>query len=78
MMEIHESIYLMLMLLAHVMRGAGTFNLEENQHIYIPQGAKHRLTNRGEENLIVIEMWFGDNLDENDIKRYEDLYNRVT
>jgi len=29
MMEIHESIYLMLMLLAHVMRGAGTFNLEE-------------------------------------------------
>jgi len=29
MMEIHESVYLMLMLLAHVMRGAGTFSLEE-------------------------------------------------
>ena len=63
---------------AEVIINDETFNLEENQHIYIPQGAKHRLTNRGEENLIVIEMWFGDNLDENDIKRYEDLYNRVT
>ena len=28
-MELHESIHLMFMLLAHVMRGAGTFSLEE-------------------------------------------------
>ena len=32
--------------------------------------------NRGDKTLIVVEMWFGDNLDENDIKRYEDIYNR--
>ena len=29
MMELRESIYLMFMLLAHVMRGAGTFSLED-------------------------------------------------
>ena len=28
-MEIHESLYLMFMLLAHVIRGAGTFSLED-------------------------------------------------
>ena len=52
------------------------FNLKENQHIFIPQGAKHMLANRAKQILIVIEMWFGDNLDENDIKRYQDIYNR--
>jgi len=52
------------------------FNLHENQHIFIPQGAKHRLANNEDQTLIVVEMWFGDNLDENDIKRYEDKYNR--
>ena len=37
---------------------------------------KHRLTNKGDQTLIVIETWHGDNLDENDIQRYEDIYNR--
>ena len=57
---------------AEVIINDETFNLIENQHIFIPQGAKHRLVNRGDQPLIVIEMWFGDLLDENDIKRYED------
>jgi mannose-6-phosphate isomerase-like protein (cupin superfamily) len=61
---------------AEVIINEETFNLNENQHIFIPQGAKHRLINKGDKNLIVVEMWFGDNLDENDIKRYEDIYNR--
>ena len=61
---------------AEVIINEETFNLFENQHIFIPQGTKHRLSNRGDKNLIVIEMWFGDNLDENDIKRYEDIYKR--
>jgi len=52
------------------------FNLNENQHIFVPRGSKHRLANTGNQILIVVEMWFGDKLDENDIKRYEDLYNR--
>ena len=61
---------------AEVVINEETFNLHENQHIFIPQGAKHRLANRRDQTLIVIEMWFGDNLDESDIKRFEDIYNR--
>ena len=57
---------------AEVIINDETFNLTENQHIFISQGAKHRLANRGNQTLIVIEMWFGELLDENDIKRYED------
>ena len=57
---------------AEVIINDETYNLIENQHIFIPQGAKHRLANRGDQTLVVIEMWFGDILDENDIKRYED------
>ena len=53
-----------------------TKSLKENDNIFIPKGSKHRLANIGVVNLIVIEMWFGDKLDENDIKRYEDIYNR--
>jgi len=56
---------------AEVVINDETYNLTENQHIFIPQGAKHRLANRGDQTLVVIEMWFGDLLDENDIKRYE-------
>jgi len=58
---------------AEVIINDETYNLLENQHIFIPQGAKHRLANRGKHTLVVIEMWFGEILDENDIKRYENL-----
>ncbi len=53
-----------------------TINLEENENIFIPKGAIHRIANRGNNNLIIIEMWYGEILDENDIKRYDDRYNR--
>ena len=61
---------------AEVILNEETYSLEENQHIFIPKGAKHRLANRGDKTLVVIEMWFGNKLEENDIKRYEDIYNR--
>ena len=61
---------------AEVVINEEKFNIHENHHIFIPKGAKHRLINRGDKILIVIEMWFGDSLDENDIKRYEDIYKR--
>ena len=61
---------------AEVIINEKTYNLNQNGHIFIPKGAKHRLANRGSQKLIVIEMWFGDNLDEEDIKRYEDIYER--
>ena len=62
--------------IANVIIDKKTYTLKENDNIFIPKGSKHRLANLGSANLIVIEMWFGDKLDENDIKRFEDIYNR--
>ena len=50
--------------------------LYSNEYIFIPLQAKHRLANNCSEDLIVIEIWYGDNLDEEDIIRYEDIYKR--
>ena len=50
--------------------------LKMNESIYIPKKSKHRLENEGKENLIVIEIQFGKILEENDIIRYDDIYNR--
>ena len=50
--------------------------LKENETIFIPKGSKHRLANEVTKKLIIIEFWYGDILDENDIERFEDLYER--
>ena len=52
-------------------------NLYKNQSIYIPLGCKHRLSNSGNSNLILIEVQSGDYLGEDDIIRFEDNYGRV-
>ena len=51
--------------------------LKENETIFIPQGFKHRLVNKTATKLIIIEFWYGNILDENDIERFEDLYERI-
>ena len=51
--------------------------LKENESIFIPQGATHRMANDQNIDLVIIEMWYGERLDENDIKRYEDVYKRI-
>ena len=43
---------------------------------YIPLGEKHRLTNIGDEELVLIEVQVGDYLGEDDIVRLEDVYGR--
>ncbi len=48
-----------------------------NQAIFIPAGAKHRMTNPGEEEVVFIEVQTGSYLGEDDIIRYEDDFNRV-
>ena len=53
------------------------FILNENQSTYIEAGEKHRLTNIGKENLIIIEVQTGTYLEEDDIIRYEDYYGRT-
>lgn len=51
--------------------------LTENQSVYIPLGAVHRLENPGKVNLHLIEVQTGAYLGEDDIIRYEDIYNRA-
>ena len=54
-----------------------TINLVENENIFIPKGAFHRIANKSSKDLIIIEMWYGEILDENDIKRYDENYNII-
>ena len=50
--------------------------LSENQSVYIPLGAVHRLENPGKVRLTLIEVQTGSYLGEDDIIRYEDRYAR--
>ena len=50
--------------------------LSENQSVYIPIGAKHRLSNNGKIPLILIEVQSGTYLGEDDIIRLNDVYGR--
>jgi mannose-1-phosphate guanylyltransferase/mannose-6-phosphate isomerase len=50
--------------------------LAENESIYVPLGAVHRLENPGKLDLQVIEVQTGAYLGEDDITRYEDVYAR--
>jgi len=52
-------------------------NVSCGSSLFIPMGAKHRLTNTDTtENLIITEVQIGDYLGEDDIVRYEDIYGR--
>lgn len=48
----------------------------ENQSVYIPLGAKHRMENPGKVPMVLIEVQTGAYLGEDDIIRYEDIYSR--
>jgi mannose-1-phosphate guanylyltransferase/mannose-1-phosphate guanylyltransferase/mannose-6-phosphate isomerase len=48
----------------------------ENQSVYIPLGQKHRMANRGQLPMYLIEVQTGAYLGEDDIVRDEDVYNR--
>lgn len=48
-----------------------------NSHIYIQKGQVHRIENKEKTPLIFIEIQTGEILDENDIQRLEDIYNRI-
>ena len=47
--------------------------LEPNKNIFISSEAKHRLANNYNNDLIIIEVWYGEILEEEDITRYEDI-----
>lgn len=47
------------------------------ENVFIPVEVKHRIQNNSNEDVEFIEVQIGDNLDENDIVRLEDVYGRV-
>ena len=51
--------------------------LTENQSVYIPLGAVHRMENPGKVPMVLIEVQTGVYLGEDDIIRYEDVYART-
>jgi mannose-1-phosphate guanylyltransferase/mannose-6-phosphate isomerase len=61
---------------AQVTRDAETLLLHENESIYVPLGAVHRLENPGRIPLALIEVQSGAYLGEDDIVRFEDTYGR--
>ena len=62
---------------AQVRNGDQDIRLQTNQSTYILAGTKHRLANPGSEPLEVIEVQTGSYLGEDDIVRFEDMYQRV-
>ncbi|MEA2982827.1 MAG: mannose-phosphate guanylyltransferase / mannose-6-phosphate isomerase [Alphaproteobacteria bacterium] len=61
---------------AEVTIGSDVKSVHENESIYIPIGAVHRLANHGKIPLELIEVQTGSYLGEDDIVRIEDVYKR--
>lgn len=62
---------------AEIRSGAETGIFAAGSNVYIPSECIHRLRNAGDTELVVIEVQTGSYLGEDDIVRFEDLYNRV-
>lgn len=61
---------------AKVVNGDKDIVLKENESTFIPAFTKHRLENPGKINLELIEVQTGSYLEEDDIIRFDDVYNR--
>ncbi len=61
---------------AEVTRNNELHLVHENESIYLPIGATHRMANPGKIDLELIEVQTGSYLGEDDIVRIEDVYNR--
>ena len=62
---------------ATVIHNDETFVLTSNQSKYIPAGEKHRLLNKSEVNLVIIEVQCGAYLGDDDVVRLSDNYGRL-
>lgn len=67
-----------------IVKGEATITLGEmevvkkaGESVYIPVETKHRIQNKSAEPMEFVEVQVGENLDENDIVRFEDKYGRV-
>ncbi len=61
---------------ARVTIGDKVMDVAENQSVYIPRGAIHRMENQDKVPMILIEVQTGSYLGEDDIVRYQDVYAR--
>lgn len=61
---------------AKVRVGNKEFFLHENESTFIPKSTLHRLENPGKIPLEIIEVQVGEYIEEDDIIRYEDIYDR--
>ena len=61
---------------ARVVKGKDEIELTKDTSIKIEQGEVHRITNIGNEDLQIIEVQIGDYFGEDDIQRFEDIYDR--
>ena len=62
--------------IATVTQADKVFELQENESTFIPIGVKHRLENKTQEPLEIIEVQVGDYLGEDDIVRFDDDFGR--
>lgn len=62
---------------ATVRNGDDTYDLSARESTFIPVGSIHRLENKTEKPLQLIEVQFGANLSEEDIERIEDDFGRI-
>ena len=67
-----------------IIEGNGTVTIEDEvkeygkgETILIPQGAKHRIENKGIKKVVLIEVQIGTYFGEDDIVRIQDDYNRL-
>lgn len=63
--------------MGEVTRNGDTLLVYENESVYLPAGAQHRLSNPGKVPLVVVEVQSGTYLGEDDIVRLEDSYGRL-
>lgn len=56
--------------------GGDSLRVERGGHVYIPRETKHRIANDAGDQLVFVEVQFGDRLEEDDIVRVEDDYAR--
>lgn len=62
--------------LARIVKGEETLSLNVNEPLFIPKETIHRIENPGTELLELIEVQYGDYLEEDDIVRIEDDFGR--
>ena len=61
---------------AYIIKGKKQFKLSANQSTFIKKGEIHRIENKSKKDLIIIEVQTGEYLEEDDIKRFKDIYKR--